>query len=85
VNDFPRLLEAFVCDHRRFKRAVSAVLALHRQRRLDPNRAHPLDGKCRECGKPWPCPTWAALDSGLDWDGREGAATAAGEGNGNGH
>jgi len=78
VNDFPRLLEAFTRDHQRFQRAVSAVLALHRQRRLDPNRAHPLDGKCQECGKSWPCPTQEALASGLDRDGREEAATTAG-------
>lgn len=78
MNDLPRLLEAFTRDHVRFQRAVSAVIELHCQRRLDPNRAHLLDGKCRECGKPWPCPTWQALDSGLDRDGREEAATAAG-------
>jgi len=84
MSDLPRLLEAFTRDHQRFQRAVSAVLALHCQRRLDPDRAHPLDGKCRECGKSWPCPTQEALASGLDRGSREEAATAAGEGNGNG-
>lgn len=53
-------LMAMIRDMQRFKRAAGAVTALHR----------PEGEKCRECRKPWPCPTETALLSGLRWDGR---------------
>jgi hypothetical protein len=60
------MLDALIRDMRRFQRAAGAADALH-----VPDR----NGKCRECGKPWKCPTNAALLSGLHWDGRETAET----------
>ena len=55
-------LLALIADMRRFQRAASAADALH---------VPDGQGKCKECRKPWQCPTNAALLSGLHWDGRE--------------
>jgi hypothetical protein len=53
---------ALIRDMRRFQRAAGAATALHR-----PDGS----GKCRECRKPWACPTETALLTGFHWDGRE--------------
>lgn len=64
------LLGGLIRDMKRFQRAVGAVTALHR----------PDGEKCRECRKPWPCPTETALLSGVRWDGSEPEETKEGEG-----
>jgi hypothetical protein len=54
-------VDALIRDMRRFQRAAGAAEALH---------VSDGSGKCRECRKPWRCPTSAALLTGLHWDGR---------------
>lgn len=61
------LAGAVTRDLERFQRGVSAVSALHR----------PEGGKCRECRKPWPCPTDTALAGALGQDGGDGKETAS--------
>ncbi len=56
------LLDGLIRDLKRFQRAAGAADALH---------VPDGNGKCRECRKPWQCPTNTALLSGLHWDGRE--------------
>jgi hypothetical protein len=60
------LLDGLIRDLKRFQRAAGAADALH---------VNDGNGKCRECRKPWSCPTNTALLSGLHWDGRETAET----------
>ncbi len=67
MSTIASLSEGLIRDMRRFQRAAGAADRLH----------VPRDGKCRECRKPWPCPTNEALSSGLNWDGREEGEAAA--------
>ena len=62
-------LFALIRDLRRFQRAAGAADALH---------VPDGNGKCRECRKPWNCPTNMALSSGLHWDGRKTEETKEG-------
>jgi hypothetical protein len=64
--DIAKLTDALARGSERFQRGVIAVGELHRPHRMNPNRAHPLDGKCRECRSPWPCPTLNAMWSAMD-------------------
>lgn len=59
MSALPSMVDALVRDMNRFRRAVEDAGKLH----------VPVDGKCRECRKPWPCPTNEALRSALNWDG----------------
>jgi hypothetical protein len=61
--------EALIRDLKRFQRAAGAADALH---------VPDGNGKCRECRKPWRCPTSAALLTGFHWDGREAEETKGG-------
>jgi hypothetical protein len=61
--------EALIRDLIRFQIAASAADALH---------VPDGNGKCRECRKPWKCPTNMALSSGLHWDRRETEETKEG-------
>jgi hypothetical protein len=60
------LTDALIRDMRRFQRAAREAGKLHR----------PEGARCRECRKPWPCPTDDALVSGLHWNGRDDSEEA---------
>lgn len=60
------LFEAYRARDAAFMRVTGEMRNLHRPHPFDPSRPRPTDGKCRECGKPCPCPTVNAMWSAMD-------------------